>query len=184
MGVVWVIIPASTQMDHWDEPLAYVITPKSGPLRKMVSLLDANRALIGELPKGYLKRAHWLRAGQALVTAAETGGSKDIEWAFEAIVAALDEEGWLPQGASRVPPPRSGPPRSEPPRFEPLRLEPLCFELLRRVRPSIGYITPRRPPEPLWRRIQPRSAARPWVFGEKDQISAERDLPENLFASD
>jgi len=82
-------------MDHWDEPLTYVITPKSGPLRKMVSLLDANRALTGELPKGYLKRAHWLRAGQVLMTAAETGVSRDIEWAFEAIVAALAEEGWF-----------------------------------------------------------------------------------------
>jgi hypothetical protein len=82
-------------MDNWDKPLTYVITPKSGPLQKMESLLDANRALIGELPRGYLKRAHWLRAGHALVTAAETGMRIHIEWAFEGIVAALDEEGWL-----------------------------------------------------------------------------------------
>ena len=36
-----------------------------------------------------------LRAGKALVTAAETGQSSDVECAYEAIVAALDEEGWL-----------------------------------------------------------------------------------------
>jgi hypothetical protein len=133
-------------MDHWDEPLTYVITPKSGPLRKMVSLLDANRALIGELPRGYLKRAHWLKAGQALVTAAGTGGSRDFEWAFEAIVAALDEEGWLPRGVSRAQPPRFAPPRSV---------------VRSNVRVSVGNITPRRAAEPLWRSIQPNTSDRP-----------------------
>jgi hypothetical protein len=85
---------ASTQMD-WQKPLVGVITPKSGPLSRMVTLIDANRSLVGELPQGYLKRPHWLRAGKALVTAAETGESSDVECAYEAIVAALDEEGWL-----------------------------------------------------------------------------------------
>jgi hypothetical protein len=113
-------------------------------LRKMVRLRDAQQALIADLPPGFLRRAHWLKAGKALVTAADTGDSEDIKWAFEAIVAALDNEGWLPQGASREPPPRSGPPRFEPPRFEPLR-----FQSLRHVRPSVGNVTPRRSAEPL-----------------------------------
>jgi hypothetical protein len=148
-------------MDNWDKPLTYVITPKSGPLRKMESLLDANRALTGELPRGYLKRAHWLRAGQALVTAAETGKSRDIERGFETIVAALDEEGWLPRGVSRWQPPRFEPPRSKPPRFESPRSEPSRFEPPRSVVPSksapqSAISTPRRVAEPLWRRIQPR----------------------------
>jgi len=94
-------------MADWDTRLTFVIAPKSGPLRKMVRLRDAKQALIADLPLGYLKRIHWLRAGQALVTAAESGKPKDIECAFESIVAALDEEGWLPQGVSRVPPPHS-----------------------------------------------------------------------------
>jgi len=94
-------------MAVWDTRLTFVITPKSGPLRKMVRLRDAQQALIADLPSGFLRRAHWLKAGKALVTAAETGKPKDVEWAFESIVAALDEEGWLPQGVSRVPPPRS-----------------------------------------------------------------------------
>ena len=119
-------------MAVWDTRLTFVITPKSGPLRKMVRLRDAQQALIADLPSGFLRRAHWLKAGKALVTAAETGKPKDIEWAFEAVVAALDEEGWLPQGASRVPPARSVVSSND--------------------RVSVGNITPRPPVEPLWRR--------------------------------
>ena len=78
-------------MADWDTLLTFAITPKSGPLRKMVRLRDAKRAL-EELPPGYMKRVHWLRASACLVTAAETGKPKDIEWAFESIVAALEEE--------------------------------------------------------------------------------------------
>ena len=202
-------------MADWDTLLTFVIAPKSGPLRKMVTLRDAQQALIADLPPGFLRRAHWLRAGKALVTAAETGKPSDIECVFDSIVAALDEEGWLPQGASRValprsvvssndrvsvgnitprppveplwrrrafeaveatldkegwlpqgasrvPPPRSGPPRFEPPRFDlprfdPPHFDPLRFESLRRVRPSVGNVTPRRPAEPLWRRTRPNS---------------------------
>jgi hypothetical protein len=87
-------------MDYWDQPLTFVITPKSGPLPQMSSLLDANRALTGNLPHGFLKRPHWLRAGQALMTAAETGESRDIDRAFETIVIGLDEEGWLSRDIS------------------------------------------------------------------------------------
>ena len=88
-------------MADWDTLLTFVIAPKSGPLRKMVRLRDVQQALIADLPPGFLRRAHWLKAGKALVTAADTGDSEDIKWTFEAIVAALDNEGWLPQGASR-----------------------------------------------------------------------------------
>ncbi len=189
-------------MADWDTLLTFAIAPKSGPLRKMVRLRDAQLALIADLPSGFLRRAHWLKAGKALVTAAETGKPNDIEWAFESIVAALDEEGWLPQGASRVPPPRPAvssnghhvsvgnitpmlpeeplwrrrafetvvaaldeegwlpqgvPPRSGLPRFEPPGFEPLRFQSLRHVRPSVGNVPPRRPAEPLWRRICPNS---------------------------
>jgi hypothetical protein len=147
-----------------------------------------------------LRRAHWLTAGKALVTAAETGKPKDIEWVFESIVAALDKEGWLPQGASRVPLPRSvvssndrvsvgnitakppgesqwrrrafeaveaaldeegwlpqGASRVPLPRSGPLHFDPPRFESLHRVRPSVGSFTARRPAEPLWRRIRPTS---------------------------
>ncbi len=138
-------------MADWDTLLTFIITPKSGPLRKMVTLHDCQQAIIADLPPGLLRRAHWLKAGKALVTAAETAKPKDIEWVFESIVAALDEEGWLPQGASRVPP------RSDLPRFDLPRFDPPHFESLRRVRPSVSNVTPRRPPEPLWWHTRPNS---------------------------
>ena len=119
-------------MADWDTRLTFVITPKSGPLRKMVRLRDAQQALIADLPSGFLRRGHWLTAGKALVTAAETGKPKDLEWVFESIVAALDEEGWLPQGVSSVTSPRSVVSSND--------------------RVSVGNITPRPPDEPLWRR--------------------------------
>ena len=103
-------------MADWGTRLTFAIAPKSGPLRKMVRLRDAQQALIADLPPGYLKRVHWLRASACLVAAAETGKPRDIEWAFEAIVAALVEEGWLPQGVSHEPPRFSEPRRFEPPR--------------------------------------------------------------------
>lgn len=80
-------------MNNWDRSLTYVIAPKSGPLRKMKTLRDARRALVEELPPGYLKHPHWLRAALLLLIAAETGGY--VEWTFEAIVAAVAEEGWF-----------------------------------------------------------------------------------------
>lgn len=86
-------IISATTMDGWDRPLTYVITPKSGPLRRMKTLRDARRALIEELPKGYLKHPHWVRAALLLVIAAETGDY--VEWTFEAIVAAVAAEGWF-----------------------------------------------------------------------------------------
>jgi hypothetical protein len=165
-------------MADWDTSLTFVITPKSGPLRKMVRLCDAQQALIADLPSGFLRRAHWLKAGKALVTAAETGKPKDIEWAFESIVAALDEEGWLPQGVSSVPPPRSlvssndrvsvGNITLRPPveprwrrrAFAALDEEGWLPQGASRVplpRSAVGSFTARRPAEPLWRRIRPNS---------------------------
>ena len=119
-------------MADWDTLLTFVISPKSGPLRKMVTLHDCQQAIIADLPTGFLRRAHWLKAGKALVTAAEIGKPSDIECVFDAIVAALDEEGWLPQGVSRVPPPRSVVSSND--------------------RVLVGNIIPRPPGEPLWRR--------------------------------
>jgi hypothetical protein len=179
-------------MANWDLRLTYIITPKSGPLRKMVRFHDVQQALITDLPPGYLMHVHWLRAWRALLVAAETGARRDIERAFEKLVAALAEEGWLTRGLSPTGPPRSEPPSrninarrpAEPlwrrrafetvvaaldeegslpqgasrvplPRFDLPRFDPPRFESLRRVRPSVGSFTARRPAEPLWRRIHP-----------------------------
>jgi hypothetical protein len=170
--------PAGTQMDNWDTFLTFVITPKSGPLRKLVRLHDVRQALIADLPPGYLKRAHWLRAGQALVTAAETGKSRDVERASEAIVAALDEEGWLPPGVSRAP--RSEPPRSERPRFEPPRFEPPPSVVRCSLSQSVGNVTRKLPAEPLWRRIDPVGTNRQSAEGEQRASASFTRGPKDL----
>jgi len=157
-------------MADWDTRLTFVITPKSGPLRKMVRLRDVQQALIADLPSGFLRRAHWLKAGKALVTAAETGMSKDIEGAFEAIVAALDEEGWLPQGVSCAPPSCS---------------EPLCVEPLRAIIPSIisasvGNFAPTQLTEPLWRRMHPAGTNGQAAEGEQQASASLKRGPKDL----
>lgn len=80
--------------DQWYEPLPNVITPKRGPLSPMTNLIETRKALL-DLPTGYLRRAHWLTAGKALLTAAETGKPADIQRVYDAIVVALEAEGWL-----------------------------------------------------------------------------------------
>ena len=171
-------------MDYWDKSWPLAIWPTSGPLPLMVSLLDANRALIDKLPKGYLKRSHWLRAGQTLVTAAQTGEPQDIELASEAIVDALVKEGWLKRSISVPEPLRAERPRFELPRFELPCLEAPCSEPLRSEQPprpvapskvhaSVGNVTPRRPAEPLWRRIRP-------VGAERQAAEVQQRAPKDL----
>ena len=80
---------------YWNKELTYWITPKSGPIRSMETLLDANHALSRDLPRTFLKRAHWLGAGSLLVRAAETGRDKDIRRATDGLVKAIEREGWM-----------------------------------------------------------------------------------------
>jgi hypothetical protein len=80
---------------YWIKELSYTIAPKSGPMRKMETLLDANRALSKDLPFGYLRRKHWLAAGECIVSAAESGTEKDIQAATDAMLKALEQEGWM-----------------------------------------------------------------------------------------
>jgi len=80
---------------HWSKQLAYTITPKSGPMRSMETLLDANRALSNDLPKGFLKRDNWLAAGKLLVHASETGAAADIQRATDELLKVVESEGWM-----------------------------------------------------------------------------------------
>jgi len=80
---------------YWNRALTYWITPKSGPIRSMETLLDANHALSRDLPRTFLKRPHWLGAGGLLVRAAETGRDKDIRRATDGLVKAIEIEGWM-----------------------------------------------------------------------------------------
>ena len=85
---------------HWSKHLTYTITPKSGPMRSMESLIDANRAISEDLPKGFLKRYHWLAAGKLLVHASETGRDADIKRATDEVLNAVQREGWMNRDAS------------------------------------------------------------------------------------
>ena len=67
---------------HWNKELAYWITPKSGPMRGMTTLIDANHALSRDLPSGYLKRVHWVDVANLLVQAAESGRDEDVRIAW------------------------------------------------------------------------------------------------------
>jgi len=70
---------------------------------QMSSLVDARGAFL-ELPQRFLRRPHWLRAGKALLTASQTGRLIDIQWAFDTLVAAVDEEGWFDLGGDSAMP--------------------------------------------------------------------------------
>jgi hypothetical protein len=79
----------------WDEALSYEIQPKSGPLRRMVTLADVRTAMVYDLPPGTTKQPHWLSAGLLVVAASESGDHDDIQVATDALCDALDVEGWL-----------------------------------------------------------------------------------------
>lgn len=79
----------------WNEALTYIITPKSGPVRQLKTLDDAKSALMEDLPAGGTKRPHWLQAGMRVVAASESGSPEDISAATDALLAALETEGWM-----------------------------------------------------------------------------------------
>jgi hypothetical protein len=83
------------QMPFWNAKLAYLITPKSGPVRAMDTLLDANHAVTQDLPIGWLRRPHWGRAGKLLLAASEGGDAADIIALTDALLAAVEHEGWM-----------------------------------------------------------------------------------------
>jgi hypothetical protein len=78
----------------WGCDLAFPITPKSGPLRAIGTLLDARRTMTRDLPAGYLKRplaTSWL----GMMKAVDSGQAEDIKRATELLVCAFEHEGWL-----------------------------------------------------------------------------------------
>jgi hypothetical protein len=64
-------------------------------MRSMETLIDANHALSKDLPLAYLRRQHWLEAGNLLVEAAATGEDADVELATEKLLYAIEHEGWM-----------------------------------------------------------------------------------------
>jgi hypothetical protein len=106
---------AITMAISWDIPLSYEIMPKSGPMRRLATLDDVRSAMVHDLPPGSTKKPHWLRAGRLVVAAVEDGAAspREMREVTEALVEALDAEGWLsvgPRTAGHVP--ASGAPQS------------------------------------------------------------------------
>ena len=79
----------------WERPLPCEITPKSGPMRKLATLADVRSAMVLDMPAEARKRPHWLHAGMLVVAASESGSEADIQAATDALIEALDIEGWL-----------------------------------------------------------------------------------------
>jgi hypothetical protein len=52
------------------------------------------------MPKGFLKRYHWLAAGRELVHASETGRDADIKRATDELLHAVQSEGWMSRDVS------------------------------------------------------------------------------------
>ena len=83
------------QVMHWGKELAYLITPKHGPLRSLDTLLQAKQAILEDLPKGYMKRPHWRAAGWAILRAADSGTDEEIKRASDVLLQAATAEGWM-----------------------------------------------------------------------------------------
>ena len=79
----------------WENPLTYEIAPRSGPMRRLATLADVRTAMVYDLPPGSTKKPHWLRAGMLVVAAAEGGSLNDVRKATDAVVEAVDAEGWM-----------------------------------------------------------------------------------------
>jgi hypothetical protein len=79
----------------WNAELAYDVTPKSGPMRAMRTLRDANYALLDDLTARGRYRGHWSAVGRLLLAAANRGGRLDVMLVTDALVMALEVEGWM-----------------------------------------------------------------------------------------
>lgn len=75
--------------------LAYWITPKSGPIRPLRTLRDSNRAMLDDLPSECRTRRHWLDARLLLLAAADSADPHQLLAATDALVRALETEGWM-----------------------------------------------------------------------------------------
>ena len=80
---------------NWNAELAYDVTPKSGPMRAMRTLRDANYALLDDLPAQCRYRGHWFAVGRLLLAAVQSGCRLDVMLATDALVMALEVESWM-----------------------------------------------------------------------------------------
>jgi hypothetical protein len=64
-------------------------------MRAMRNLRDVNQALLDDLPTRSRYQRHWFIVGRRVVSAAETSSRLDLMRATDALVAALEAEGWM-----------------------------------------------------------------------------------------
>ncbi|WP_210208638.1 hypothetical protein [Rhodoplanes roseus] len=69
----------------------------------MRTLVDVNRALLDDLPFGSRLRPHWAAVARLLLIASDTGSTIDVRLATDALVRALDTEGWMSRATDRAP---------------------------------------------------------------------------------
>lgn len=79
----------------WNIELAYFVTPKSGPMRAMRTLGDVNRAYLDDLTARRRLGRHWFAVGRLLMEAAKSGSRVYVMLVTDALVMALEIEGWM-----------------------------------------------------------------------------------------
>lgn len=80
---------------RWESELTFFVTPKSGPMRPMRTLRELNLAMLDDLTFRDRQRAHWVRVRRLLLVAADTGSAIDVRLVTEALIRAVEAEGWL-----------------------------------------------------------------------------------------
>jgi hypothetical protein len=73
-------------------------------LPPLLTLMDGSRAITAFLPRERMRQAHWLRAGWADRTAATSAHLSEelVRDATEALVTALEAEGWMSHDRARA----------------------------------------------------------------------------------
>ena len=69
------------------------MTPKSGPMRAMRTLRDANYALLDDLTAQIRYRGHWSAVGRLLLAAAKSGGRLGDATSGQTISGVLPHHG-------------------------------------------------------------------------------------------
>jgi hypothetical protein len=91
---------------QWNAELAYFITPRSGPMRPMRTLADVNQALLDDLPHKIRHQPRWQLIARLVLAAARTASPLAQRIATDALLQAVEAEGWMtgggPERAGRI----------------------------------------------------------------------------------
>lgn len=79
------------------------VTPKSGPMRPVRTLGDLRKAFLDDLPRQRRHQRHWFAVGRLLEAAMETRGRLDRMLVTDALLMALEVEGWMTRRPAKEP---------------------------------------------------------------------------------